>query len=375
MGYPVQNNSAAFPLVFFMVQSADHLTGLTGASPTVTVSKNGAAFASPAGAVAEIGNGWYKVAGNATDTGTLGPIALHATAASGDPTDDRYDCVAYNPQSGTNLGLSALPTANPNASNGLATLGVGAGQFQTDGSGNIDANVVNWKGATAPAMTGDAFARLGAPVGASTSADIAQVEGHAASADSQSLAIQTATFIRTGTAQAGAASTITLDSGASATDNLYQDAAVVVTSGTGAGQVRTILSYVGSTKVATITPAWATNPDNTSVFYVLPKGQADIGAINGNSGGASRLDRSARAITLGTVGSGSTTTSIVTSSLSPSASANGQFVGSIVSFDKDTTTANLRGQKTSISASTSGGVLTVTALTDAPVASDTFTIT
>lgn len=35
------------------------------------------------------------------------------------------------------------------------------------------ADVTNWKGATAPAMTGDAYARLGAPAGASIAADIA----------------------------------------------------------------------------------------------------------------------------------------------------------------------------------------------------------
>ena len=36
-------------------------------------------------------------------------------------------------------------------------------------------NVTLWKDATAPAMTGDAFARLGAPAGASVSADIAAI--------------------------------------------------------------------------------------------------------------------------------------------------------------------------------------------------------
>lgn len=39
----------------------------------------------------------------------------------------------------------------------------------------VDSNVIDWKGATAPAMTGDAFARLGAPVGGSISADVAGV--------------------------------------------------------------------------------------------------------------------------------------------------------------------------------------------------------
>lgn len=42
----------------------------------------------------------------------------------------------------------------------------------------VDVNVVDWKGSTAPAMTGDAFARLGAPAGASVSADIATVAGY-----------------------------------------------------------------------------------------------------------------------------------------------------------------------------------------------------
>lgn len=72
--------------------------------------------------------------------------------------------------------------------------------------------------------------------------------------------------VRGGTAQAGAASTITLDAGASATDHLYEGLLVAITSGTGAGQVRMITGYVGSTKVATVDRAWTTNPANDSVF-------------------------------------------------------------------------------------------------------------
>lgn len=40
----------------------------------------------------------------------------------------------------------------------------------------VDVNVVDWKGSAAPAMTGDAYARLGAPAGASVSADVAAVK-------------------------------------------------------------------------------------------------------------------------------------------------------------------------------------------------------
>lgn len=87
-----------------------------------------------------------------------------------------------------------------------------------------------------------------------------------------------------------------------------------------------------------------------------------------------QLDRSARSIVNGTVDSGASTTSIPTSSLDPAAAVTDQFKGRVVVFDKDTTSANLRGQATDITASTSGGVLTVTALTNAPASGDTFVI-
>jgi len=40
---------------------------------------------------------------------------------------------------------------------------------------------------------------------------------------------------------------------------------------------------VGATKVATVTPAWATNPDNTSTFAVRASGIADVEAFRGAS--------------------------------------------------------------------------------------------
>jgi len=73
----------------------------------------------------------------------------------------------------------------------------------------------------------------------------------------------------TGTAQTGTATTITLASGASATDDLYNTMSVYITSGTGSGQLRTITDYVGTTKVATVA-TWTTNPDATSVYEVMP---------------------------------------------------------------------------------------------------------
>ena len=127
----VQQSTANDPLFFFLTQSSDHISGLTGATPTVELSKNGAAGAVPAGAISQIDSvnlpGWYQVAGNATDTNTLGDILLHATATSADPCDMVVaQVVAFNPRN-ANLGVT-----------------------------NVSANVAQWNGTNvaAPATAG-----------------------------------------------------------------------------------------------------------------------------------------------------------------------------------------------------------------------------
>lgn len=89
-----------------------------------------------------------------------------------------------------------------------------------------------------------------------------------------------------------------------------------------------------------------------------------------------RFKRAVKSNVLGTVGTGSSTTSIVTSSLDPPATVTDQFKGRVVLFSKDTTTAGLRGQGSVITASTAAGVLTVDALSSAsvPVSGDIFSI-
>lgn len=83
-----------------------------------------------------------------------------------------------------------------------------------------------------------------------------------------------------GTAQAGGATTITLVSTASAVDDTYNTQTIYIYSGTGAGQARTISDYVGATKVATISAAWATNPDATSKYRILNASNAPGAAID-----------------------------------------------------------------------------------------------
>ena len=72
------------------------------------------------------------------------------------------------------------------------------------------------------------------------------------------------------TPQAGStASTIVLAASSSSIDNTYNKFAVVIISGTGAGQERRITAYNGSTKVATIYPNWDTTPDITSRYSLI----------------------------------------------------------------------------------------------------------
>ena len=73
----------------------------------------------------------------------------------------------------------------------------------------------------------------------------------------------------TGTAQAGGYDTITLKSSSAYTsDDDPNGMFITLTSGTGSGQTRHVEDYVASTKVATIYPAWDTQPDATTGYKV-----------------------------------------------------------------------------------------------------------
>jgi len=97
-----------------------------------------------------------------------------------------------------------------------------------------------------------------------------------------------------GVAQAGGARTITLAATASATNYNYILYRIHIISGTGAGQSRLCVNYVGGSKVLTVDNTWVTNPDNTSVYYLeggtLPVGVKSVGVA---------LAGAANSITLG----------------------------------------------------------------------------
>ena len=86
---------------------------------------------------------------------------------------------------------------------------------------------------------------------------------------------------RSGTAQAGGTNTITIDSGASSHDDIYNGSKITITGGTGSGQTRIISDYVHSSKLTTVSENWDTQPDNTSTFTIESQVGQFINALNG----------------------------------------------------------------------------------------------
>lgn len=83
--------------------------------------------------------------------------------------------------------------------------------------------------------------------------------------------------IDAGSASAGTANTITLDSDtASAVADIHNDATIEIVGGTGAGQTRRIIDYAVTTFIATVEPNWITNPASGSKYVVRAGGNANL---------------------------------------------------------------------------------------------------
>jgi hypothetical protein len=136
-----------------MVQSADHVTALTGASPTVSISKAGGSFGAPSGGATatEVANGWYKISLSTTDTNTLGDLSIHCTATSGDPTDFCDQVYAQLNANATQFGGQAVALdANNYPKVDVVDI---AGAAVATGSAQLGVNLVNIAGAAVSAST------------------------------------------------------------------------------------------------------------------------------------------------------------------------------------------------------------------------------
>ncbi len=70
------------------------------------------------------------------------------------------------------------------------------------------------------------------------------------------------------TARGGSSTSVTLDFNASSGDDYYKDMFIIITGGTGAGQIRKIGSYDGTTKIAQVEEDWDVIPGSGSTYKI-----------------------------------------------------------------------------------------------------------
>lgn len=256
-------------IYFVAVDATDFTTRETGLSSfTVRRSRNGgasAAYTTPTINETDSSNmpGVYELLLDEDMTIDSGDdtqeVCLHITHAGMAPVTRTFELYRPKITAGETLTASSgIGSANVVQISGDAPAADNAKSF-FDGTGYAGTNNVIPTVTTLtnlPAITANWLTAAGIADGAIDRATFAADTG-----------LQT---IRSNTAQAGAATTITLDASASATNDFYNQCRIYLTGGTGVGQSRKVLDYVGSTKVATVR-AWITNPDNTTTFAILPE--------------------------------------------------------------------------------------------------------
>jgi hypothetical protein len=186
---PMYKINAAAKVPFKAVDSSGN--GLTGLTITAKTGKDGANPTTCSNAVQESGQGWYYITLTATEMNgeiivldataagaTIAPIAIH-TEADYTTTRAGYLDAAVSSRSTYAGGAVASVTAgvtvstnNDKAGYALSSAGV---QAIWDALTSALTTVGSIGKRIADYLTGDAFARLGAPAGASVSADIASI--------------------------------------------------------------------------------------------------------------------------------------------------------------------------------------------------------
>lgn len=214
--------SQEIPLGIF-VSSTDgdsEQSGLTIANTDIKLWKCGATTLASknSGGATYISNGIYYCVLDATDTNTPGSLVIfiHVTGALAVKVEctvlaaNVYDSLIGG---GDLLDVSAAQWAGTNVS--AATAGI------------PDVNAKNINNASAPTLTGDAYARLGAPAGASLSADVAAVKSDTATSLSNESTINTNVLTRLPTASYTAPDNTNISAIKTKTDQLAFTGALV----------------------------------------------------------------------------------------------------------------------------------------------------
>lgn len=154
---------------------------VTGLNNVRVVASNGNGYAAGSNYALVITTG--TVGGTSVVGYVIGEFSIQARSALMPATIGRKLVVDAAGLADANM-VKAGPSGSGTAQT-AADIGTKAASMTFTVANQLDSNVLDWKSATAPAMTGDAFARLGAPAGASVSADVAAVKADTAAVKTQ----------------------------------------------------------------------------------------------------------------------------------------------------------------------------------------------
>jgi hypothetical protein len=145
--------------------------------------------------------------------------------------------------------------------------------------------------------------------------DVQEIDGSTTAAEAFAEQLDA---METGTAQGGGAAYIDLATGASSTDDRFNNHIVMLVGGTGAGQSRYVDDYTGASRRCAVSPNWFTNPDATTkyqVFAAPPSSTTSPPAVEVTSLSAAINEAIADALLARNIEGGSNTGRIVTEAL------------------------------------------------------------
>ncbi len=219
-----------------------------------------------------------------TNVGTTQPVNFTGTAASALVKSDTVDIAGV-----------AVSTSTAQIGVNVVNFGGNAGTFSsgkpattlvsTDVTGNVASDLQTIKtqtvtcagGVTVPAatlasttnVTAGTITTVTGNVGGNVTGSVGSVVGAVGSvAAAVTLSAGDSSVIATGTALAGGATSITLQTALGTAADIV-GCKIKLTSGTGALQERIVATYNNSTKVVTVNYAWVTNPSTDSVYAIL----------------------------------------------------------------------------------------------------------
>lgn len=318
-----------------LVDQTDGITPETGeGAGQPQISKNGAAFGNTSATLTHVSNGLYYVALTAGEIDTLGFVIVRYDSANTAEFQAMGQVVAFDPYAATNLGLTALPTANPAANGGLPTVnasnqvaGVSGNVVGSTASvtgsvgsvtgavgsvtgavgsvtGNVGGDVVgstasvtgavgsvtgsvggNVDGSTASvtgavgSVTGNVGGNVTGSVGSVAAGGIDAAAIATGAIDADALASDAVTEIRslaTGTADAGGDTTNVVDSERTESDDVWNGAWILFTSGAVANQTRLITDFDAASDTITFAPAATASIGAGITYEILPAGAVDV---------------------------------------------------------------------------------------------------